>query len=94
MSELTVERNDELSRYEGSIQGELACVIDFIRIGKTIIVTHTGTEPAWRGRGLAAEINAAMLDDVRTQGLKVKAQCPYTIKFLSQHPEYADLIST
>ena len=53
--------------------------------------THTGTEPRWRGRGLAAEITRQALDDVRAQGLTVQPVCSYTVAYFDEHPEVADL---
>jgi len=88
---LEVVRNDERSRYEGRIHGELTTVIDFRRHGNVLAVTHTGTEPPWGGRGLAAETTRLALEDVRQQGLRVQPYCPFTADYFDQHPEVADL---
>jgi hypothetical protein len=89
--ELQVVRNDELSRYEGRLAGQLTSVVDFRRRGEVVVVTHTGTEPQWRGRGLAGEITRLALADIRSQGLRVQPVCPYTAAYLDSHPEVADL---
>src|SRR3712207_2563694 len=87
---LEVVRNDERSRYEGHLDGELTTVIDFRRDGDVLTVTHTGTEPRWRGRGLAGETTRLALEDVRQQGLRVQPVCPFTADYLDTHPEVAD----
>ena len=35
----------------------------------------------------------AALDDVRERGKKVVATCPYVGRYVSKHPEYADLLA-
>ena len=88
---LQVVRDDERSRYEGRIGDELTTVIDFRRDGDVLAVTHTGTEPRWRGRGLAGEATRLALEDMRAEGLRGRAYCPFTVDYLEQHPEFADL---
>lgn len=88
---LRVSRNDEQSRYEGRVQDELATVIDVRRVGDVLAFTHTGTEPAWRGRGLAGETTRQALADVRARGLRVQPSCSFTSGYFADHPEEADL---
>ena len=92
MSSLAVERNDARSRYEGRHDGELVSLVDYVLRGDTMIVIHTGTEHRWRGKGYAAQVTQAALDDARTRGLHVVARCPFTADFISSHPAYADLL--
>jgi len=89
--ELRVVRDDERSRYEGHVGDEVATVVDFQRQGDVLVVTHTGTEPHWRGRGLAGETTRQALADVAASGLRVRAICPFTADYLDAHPELADL---
>jgi predicted GNAT family acetyltransferase len=88
---ITVRRNDEQSRYEGRRDGELVTIIDFLRDGHVLEVTHTFTRIGFRGRGLASQVTSQALDDVRAQGWQVRPRCPFTIDFLDEHPEYAGL---
>ena len=88
---ITVERNDALSRYEGRLADEIVTVINFVRIGNVVDITHTRTRVRWRGQGLAAKITEAALADIRAQGWKVQASCPFTVDYLHAHPDYADL---
>ncbi len=90
-ADLQVRRNDDGSRYEGRLDGELATVIDFRRRGDVLTFTHTGTEPQWRGRGLAAETTRQALEDVRAQRRTVQPVCSFTVAYFGQHPEVADL---
>ena len=88
---ITVERNDALSRYEGRVGDELVTVINFVRTGDVVDIRHTRTRTRWRGQGLAAKVTQAALADIRTEGRKVQATCPFTVDYLHSHPEYADL---
>ncbi len=90
---LAVERNDGRSRYEGRRDGELVSLVDYVLRGDTMIVIHTGTEHRWRGNGFAGQVTKAALDDARSRGLHVVARCPFTADFISQHPDYADLLA-
>lgn len=93
MSTLQVERNDVRSRYEGTQDGELVSLVDYVLRGDTMIVIHTGTEHRWRGNGFAAQVTQAALDDARLRGLHVVPRCPYTADFIKQHPGYTDLVA-
>ena len=84
-------RDEDRSRYEGRIEGQVVTVLDYVRQGDVLVLTHTGTDPAFRGRGLASTVTAAALDDVRRRGEKVSPSCPFAVDFLDDHPEYADL---
>ncbi|SEQ16137.1 GNAT family N-acetyltransferase [Microlunatus flavus] len=90
--EVDVTRDDERSRYEGRIDGQVVSVLAFVRQGEVLLLTHTGTEPEFRGRGLASVVTAAALDDARRRGEKVRPSCPFAVDFLEEHPEYADLV--
>ena len=91
-TELQTVRDDARSRYEGRIDGEVVTVLAFVREGDDVLaLTHTGTEPAFRRRGLASALTQAALDDVRRRGEKVRPSCPFAVEFLDDHPEYADL---
>lgn len=90
--QLHVSRHDLLGRYEGRLDDELVAVVEYRREGSTVVITHTGTEPAYRGRGLAGQLTAAVLEEIRAAGQHVRPLCPYTAGYLETHPEYADLV--
>lgn len=89
--DLTVNRHDQLSRYEGRLGADLVTVISFQLRGQIHVVTRTETDPRWRGRGYAGQTTRAMLDDIRAAGGKVEPVCPFTVDFMTSHPEYDDL---
>ena len=59
--------------------------------GDRVIITHTETPPALRGRGIASQLIKGALDLIRADGHKVVAGCSFVVDYLEQHPEVADL---
>ncbi|MBX3314847.1 MAG: N-acetyltransferase [Actinobacteria bacterium] len=55
--------------------------------------THTGVRKGHEGEGLAAKLVRRGLDDARTDGVRVVAECPYVKRFVEQHPDDADLLA-
>ncbi|WP_375002488.1 GNAT family N-acetyltransferase [Aeromicrobium sp. CTD01-1L150] len=53
---------------------------------------HTEIDPAYGRRGLAAQLVADALADVRAQGKRIIPHCPYVAKYLQKHPGYEDLV--
>ncbi len=81
------------SRYEAVIGDRRAGLIAYeLRPGRMVML-HTEVEPEFEGHGVAGEMVARALDDVRARGLKVVPSCPYVRSYISRHPEYADLLA-
>lgn len=85
-----VRDNKALSRYELEVEGDLAFANYRTAPGK-IIITHTETPRALRGRGVASELVKGALDLIRADGLKVVAGCSFVADYLDKHPQQADL---
>jgi predicted GNAT family acetyltransferase len=66
---------------------------DDVVAGRIIVLTTT-VAPEFRGRGIAADLIADALDDIREQGLHVTVRCPVVAAFIAQNREYADLIAS
>ena len=58
-----------------------------------IVFTHTETDPAHQGQGIAGRLTRYALDDVTATGLLLVPLCSYTQHYLTEHPEYAGLLS-
>jgi predicted GNAT family acetyltransferase len=56
-----------------------------------VIITHTETPRALRGRRIASELVQRALRLIRADGLKVVAGCGFVVDYLRKHPEYRDL---
>lgn len=55
---------------------------------------HTEVDDAYGGQGLAGGVVEFALADVRAQGKRIIAHCPYVAKWISKHPEYDDITDT
>jgi hypothetical protein len=87
-------RHDPTShRYEWLLGGEVVGVIEYREQADRIEMHHTYTAPAYRGRGIAAELVDAALDDVRARGLQVVPTCWYVAEHIDAHLEYQDLLA-
>ncbi|HKS18454.1 MAG TPA: GNAT family N-acetyltransferase [Bradyrhizobium sp.] len=85
-----VRDNKSLNRFELDVEGAVAFA-NYRRTPQAIIITHTETPRALRGRGIASELVKGALDLIRTDGRKVVAGCGFVADYLRKHPEFADL---
>ena len=85
-----VRDNKALRRFELDTVGGLVFADYRIAPGK-VIITHTETPRALRGRGLASDLVRGALQLIRTDGSKVVAGCSFVVDYLDKHPEFADL---
>jgi predicted GNAT family acetyltransferase len=84
--------NTALSRFELDVGGVTA----FMRYrlnGGVLMLDHTETPVQARGRGIASQLVAGVLELVRARGLKVVPRCPFVSAYLAEHPEFADLVA-
>jgi predicted GNAT family acetyltransferase len=86
-----VRDNKALSRFELDIEGTLAFA-NYRLTPTSVIITHTETPRALRGRGIASELVQGALQLIRTDGSKVIAGCGFVVDYLQKHPEFADLV--
>jgi predicted GNAT family acetyltransferase len=86
-----VRDNPAESRFELEVSGHLAVAYYKIE-GKTITFTHTEVPPALGGQGVGSRLIKGTLEQVRTRGLKVVAQCPFVAAYIGKHKEFGDLI--
>lgn len=96
MSDARVTRNDDASRYEAYAGDDLAGVLDFRPLDgdqPTMVLPHTGVEPAYEGQGIGSQLTRYALDDLRERGVKVRPDCPFIATWIERHPEYADLVA-
>lgn len=86
-----VRDNTSASRFELPVDGSIAFA-NYRTAGDRVIITHTETPPALRGRGIASELVKGALELIRADGRKVVAGCSFVVDYLEQHPEYADIV--
>ena len=85
-----VRDNTERHRFELEADGHVA-FSNYSRAGNVLTILHTEVPKALEGRGIGSSLTKGVLDTARSQGLKVKAECPFAKAYIERHPEYADL---
>jgi uncharacterized protein len=86
-----VRDNTALSRFELDVEGAVAFA-NYRRAPGTVIITHTETPGALRGRGIVSELVHGALELIRADGNKVVAGCGFVVDYLRRHPEFSELI--
>ena len=86
-----VRDNKALSRFELDVDGDVAFA-NYRQAPSAVIITHTETPRALRGRGIASELVKGALALIRADGHKVIGACGFVVDYLSKHPEYADMV--
>lgn len=93
MTAVDLRNNEEQSRYELAINGELVGIADYTLDGDIVVLPHTEIERSRRGQGLGAQLVQYALDDVRASNRHVVPLCWFVAQFIDEHPGYADLTS-
>jgi len=86
----SVRDNKPLSRFELDVEGGPAFA-NYRRMPGTVIITHTETPRALRGRGIASQLVQGALELIRADGDQVVAGCGFVVDYLRKHPEFSDL---
>jgi len=87
-----VRDNKARNRFELDVEGAVAFA-NYRLAPDTLIITHTETPRALRGRGIASELVKGALERIRADGLKVVAGCGFVVDYLRKHPEFSDLVA-
>jgi len=89
---MAVRDNKDRSRFELDVGNEIAFA-NYRLTPSAVIITHTETPRALRGRGIASELVKGALELIRGDGKKVIAGCGFVVDYLDRHPEDADLLA-
>lgn len=90
MNTLDIRHNESAQRFEARVDG-LSCEVDYLREGERLTITHTGTDAALRGRGLAGQMVAHVLAWLAPQALQLVPACSYVQTYLARHPQWQRL---
>ena len=65
------------SRYEVTVDGELAGFAEYRPVDGARVFTHTEVFDAYEGKGVGSALARGALDDVRARGRRLVALCPF-----------------
>lgn len=86
MSETPVVVNDELGRFESTVDGHTA-FLTFRREGERLVLIHTEVPSALGGRGVGGVIVRGALDYARRHDFTVVPECAFARSFIERHPD-------
>jgi predicted GNAT family acetyltransferase len=87
----SVRQNPALSRFELDIDGHVAFAT-YRMAGDVMLLPHTETPYALRGRGIGERVVLGAFDHARAQGLKVRPLCSFARHVMAEHPQYQDIL--
>ncbi len=87
-----VRHNQAANRYEVEAGGKTA-VAEYVRAGDVVTFTHTRVPRELEGQGIASDLIAGALADIRNQGLKIIPECLFVAGTIKRHPELQDLVA-
>ena len=91
MAEYTIIENEEMKRYETTVDGHLA-KLDYMGSRTSRALVHTEVPDELEGQGIGSALAKFALEDAREKGHKVIVTCPFVIAYIRRHPEYRDVV--
>ena len=86
---LEVRNDEEKRKFHALVEGHEA-KIEYVKSGETYNLLHTFVPEELRGHGVGEQLVQGVLDQIRAQGAKFIATCPFVQAFLKRHPEYQE----
>jgi predicted GNAT family acetyltransferase len=91
-AEIEVHRYDDRGVFAATLEGREIATVRFDVDGDRITLITTTVEPEFRGRGIATDLIADVLDDLRDGDEQLTVLCPVVTAFIKGNPEYSDLL--
>jgi predicted GNAT family acetyltransferase len=89
----TVTRDEGAGRFELTVDGELAGVLNYRERDGVADLFHTEVFNRFGGRGLGNTLVRAALEQARADGWSVTPSCWFVRDYISAHREYQDLVA-
>lgn len=89
--QITVEHQTDKNRFAAEVGGSLA-VVEYMKVGNTLIFTHTEVPESLEGQGIGGQLAKASLEYVRDNNMSAAPLCPFVKAYIERHPEYKELV--
>ena len=90
--ELDITHDADLAVYRAWINDDEVAILTYKIVGHRFVLLSTSVVPGFRNHGIAGELIAHVLDDIRGSGRTVTVICPAVREFIDHHPQYEDLL--
>jgi predicted GNAT family acetyltransferase len=87
-----VQDNAADSRFEITVDGELAGYVDYRKDGDEYALPHTRVFSQFEGRGIGGQLISGALSEIASRGGTVLPYCPFVPKVIRDNPEFLDLV--
>jgi predicted GNAT family acetyltransferase len=84
--------NPSASRFEITVDDELAGYLDYREDRGEYAIPHTRVFPQFRHQGVGAALVVSSLEAIRDRRGTVLPYCPFVPKVIRDHPELAELV--
>ena len=91
--ELEISDHPEQAQYEARLDGQRVGLAAYRLAENVITFSHTEVDPDQQQRGVGGALARFALDDARRRGLTVQPRCPFIRHWISEHPDYLDLVA-
>lgn len=88
----TVVDNPASSRFEITIDGELAGFVDYRKDGEEYALPHTRVFTQFEGHGVGSELVRGALAEIAERGGTALPYCPFVPKVIRDNPEFLELV--
>jgi predicted GNAT family acetyltransferase len=89
---IAVGHDESLQQYGAWIGTEQIGYLTYKLVGNRVVLWSTVVLPAYRKHGVATELVANALDDIRRSGKTITIVCPIVWEVINRHPQYRDLV--
>lgn len=94
MADIAVRNNPGESRFEVTVDGEFAGVMDYRIDNGQVLLPRVEVLPEFRGGGVASTLVQQGMNTIRAEGWgTVVPLCPYAETWIRRHPDYHDLVT-
>jgi predicted GNAT family acetyltransferase len=88
----TVAHDEAAQAYKAIFGNEEIGYLSYRLVSGRVALWSAAVLPEYRDHGVAAELIAKALDDIRASGRKVTVICPIVRMVIDHHPQYEDLV--
>jgi predicted GNAT family acetyltransferase len=88
----TVADNPASSRFEITVDGELAGFLDYRKDGNEYALPHTRVFTQFEGRGIGHQLVTGALAEIAARGGTALPYCPFVPKVIRDNPEFLELV--